>query len=42
MNYSPETRSSRKFEGITSITGINNNPIYNNNPYYTNNGGGGV
>jgi hypothetical protein len=42
MNYSPETRSSRKFEGISSISGINNNPVYNNSNTYVNNGGAGV
>ncbi len=32
MNYSPESRCSRKFEGITSTLGISNSPIYGMNP----------
>jgi len=30
MNYSPESRSSRKFEGISAVCGVANNPNYSN------------
>jgi hypothetical protein len=30
MNYSPENRSSRKFEGISSVTGIVNDTKFTN------------
>lgn len=31
MSYSPESRSTRRFEGISAVTGITNNPMFNNN-----------
>ena len=33
MAYSPESRSTRKFEGISSISGVTNNHVYTN-PIY--------
>lgn len=34
MSYSPESRSSRKFEGISAINGLTNENRHNN-PLYT-------